>query len=91
MAGSGCAIFEEGGTSADPDVRCPGVMSDDSRPGGMSYATRRKGGGLRGQKRGSHAAIFGEDPTLTTKSPELSLIFNARYIRQNIPKSSQVS
>ena len=28
---------------------------------------------------------------LTTKSPELSLIFNARYIRQDIPKSSQVS
>ena len=29
--------------------------------------------------------------TLTTKSLELSLIFNARYIRQDIPKSSQVS
>ena len=28
---------------------------------------------------------------LTTKSPKLSLIFNARYIRQDIPKSSQVS
>ena len=28
---------------------------------------------------------------LTTKSLELSLIFNARYIRQDIPKSSQVS
>ena len=28
---------------------------------------------------------------LTTKSPELSLIFNARYIRQDIPQSSQVS
>ena len=28
---------------------------------------------------------------LTTKSTELSLIFNARYIRQDIPKSSQVS
>ncbi|WJZ95276.1 hypothetical protein VitviT2T_014057 [Vitis vinifera] len=27
--------------------------------------------------------------TLTTKSPELSLIFNARYIRQDILKSSQ--
>ena len=26
---------------------------------------------------------------LTTKSPELSLIFNARYARQDIPKSSQ--
>ena len=25
-----------------PDVRCPGGMSDDFRPGGMSYATRRK-------------------------------------------------
>ena len=28
---------------------------------------------------------------LTTKSPELSLIFNARYARQDIPKSSQVA
>ena len=28
---------------------------------------------------------------LTTKSLELSLIFNARYIRQDIPKSSQIS
>lgn len=27
---------------------------------------------------------------LTTKSPELSLIFNARYARQDIPKSSQI-
>ena len=26
-----------------PDVRYPGGMSDDFRPGGMSYATRRKG------------------------------------------------
>ena len=33
-----------------------------------------------------------QTPTiLTTKSPELTLIFNARYIRQDIPKSSQVS
>ena len=26
-----------------PDVRHPGGVSDDFRPGGMSYATRRKG------------------------------------------------
>ena len=42
----------------------PGGMSYDSRPGGMNYATRCKGGGLRGQERGSHVAIFGEDPTI---------------------------
>ena len=36
----------------------------NSYPGGMSYdSTRRKGGGLHGQGRGSHVAIFGEDPT----------------------------
>ena len=28
--------------------------------------------------------------TLSIKSPELSLIFNARYARQDIPKSSQI-
>ena len=32
-------------------------------PGGMSYATRRKGGRLRGQERGTHMALFREDPT----------------------------
>ncbi|WJZ98883.1 hypothetical protein VitviT2T_017376 [Vitis vinifera] len=29
--------------------------------------------------------------TLLTKSPELSLIFNTRYARQDIPKSSQIA
>ena len=47
-----------------PDVRCPGGMSENFRPGGMSDATCHKGGRLRGQGRGSHAAIFREDPTL---------------------------
>ena len=43
----------------------PGGMSFDSRPGGISYdSMRRKGGGLHGQGRGSHVAIFGEDPTV---------------------------
>ena len=46
-----------------PDVRHPGRISENFRPGGMSEATRRKGGGLRGQGRGIHVAIFGEDPT----------------------------
>ena len=27
-----------------PDVRHPGGMSENFRPGGMSYAARRKGG-----------------------------------------------
>ena len=44
-------------------VRHPGGMSDNFRPGGMSYATRRKGGRLRGQERGTHMALFREDPT----------------------------
>ena len=39
-------------------------MSENFRPGGMSYATRRKGGRLRGQGRGSHVALFREDPTM---------------------------
>ena len=46
-----------------PDVRHPGGVSDDFCPGGMSYVTRRKGGHLRGQGRGSHVALFREDPT----------------------------
>ena len=46
-----------------PNVRHPGGMSGDFRPGGMSYATRHKGGRLRGQGRGSHVAIFKEDTT----------------------------
>ena len=50
-----------------PDVRHPGGISENFRPGGMSDATRHKGGGLHGQGRGSHVAIFGEDPT-TSKS-----------------------
>ena len=50
-----------------PDVRHPGGISENFCPGGMSDTTRRKGGGLRGQGKGSHVAIFGEDPT-TSKS-----------------------
>ena len=43
----------------------PGGMNFDSRPGGISYdSMRRKGGGLCGQGRESHVAIFGEDPTM---------------------------
>ena len=64
--------------SADwiPDVIYPGGMSCDSRPGGMRYATRRKEGGLRGQERGSHVAIFGEDPTcLTPRKPVLHNLY----------------
>ena len=64
--------------SADwiPDVIYPGGMSCDSRPGGMRYATRRKEGGLRGQERGSHVAIFGEDPTcLTPRKPVLHSLY----------------
>ena len=42
----------------------------------MSYATRRKGGGLHGQERGSHVAIFGEDPTcLTPRKPVLHNLY----------------
>ena len=52
--------FRSGGMSDD---FCPGGMSYDFRSGGMSYATRRKGGRLRVQGRGSHEAIFREDPT----------------------------
>ena len=41
---------------------------------------------------GSISAHNKKAPTmLMTKSLELSLIFNARYIRQDIPKSSQVA
>ena len=47
----------------DPDVRYPNGMSENFRPGGMSNATRRKGGRLRVQGRGSHVALFREDPT----------------------------
>ena len=49
-----------------PDVRHPGGVSDDFRSGGMSYVTRRKRGRLHGQGRGSHVALFSEDPTITT-------------------------
>ena len=47
-----------------PDVRYPGGVSDDFRPGGMSYAMRRKGDRLRVQGRRSHVALFSEDPTV---------------------------
>ena len=39
-------------------MRHPGGVSDDFRPGGMSYATRRKGGRLLAQGRESHVAFF---------------------------------
>ena len=45
-----------------PDVRHPGGMSENFRPGGMSDATCAMAC-LRVQGRGSHAAIFREDPT----------------------------
>ena len=41
-----------------PDVRHRGGVSDDFRPGGMSYATRRKGGRLLAQRRESHVTFF---------------------------------
>ena len=42
----------------------------------MSYATRRKGGGLHGQERESHMAIFGEDPIcLTPRKPVLHSLY----------------
>ena len=47
-----------------PDVRYPGGVSDDFRPGGMSYATCRKGYRLCVQGRESHVALFSEDPTM---------------------------
>ena len=37
-------------------------------PGGMSYVARHDGDYLRVQGRGSHAAIFREDPTLSIPS-----------------------
>ena len=55
------AVRHPGGMSDD---FYPGGMSYDFRSGGMSYATRRKGGRLRGQGRGSHVALFSEDPTV---------------------------
>ena len=58
-----------------PDVRYPDGMSDDFCLGGMSYATRRKGGRLRGQGRGSHVTFFREDPTLNTIKYYLILNF----------------
>ena len=60
------------------DVRYPDGMSDDFRPGGMSYAMRHKGGRLRVQGRGSHAAIFREDPTMP---PFISLVWPGRKRR----------
>ena len=44
-------------------VRHLGGISENFCMGRMSDVTRRKGGGLRGQGRESHVAIFGEDPT----------------------------
>ena len=41
----------------------PGGVSGDFRPDGMSYAMCRKGSRPRGQGRGSHVALFSEDPT----------------------------
>ena len=81
---SGCDIsgWNEGGMSCDSrsgGMNCdsrPSGMSCDSRPGGMRYAMRRKGGGLRDQERGSHVAIFGEDPTcLTPRKPVLHSLY----------------
>ena len=49
-------------------VRHPGGMSENFRPGGMSDATCRKGDHLRVLGRGSHVALFREDPTKSSFS-----------------------
>ena len=53
--GAGCEISGDGGT----------LTVQNFLPGGMSDATRRKGGRLRVQGRGSHVTLFREDPTST--------------------------
>ena len=52
-----------------PDVRHPGGVSDDFRPSGMSYVTRRKGDCLRVQSVGTPPLDDTERTSLSGATP----------------------